>query len=50
MNNHDKMVCGNDSLHGLEAPKDNAKTQEETGNQGSYQGTNRKKAIEDSGF
>jgi hypothetical protein len=42
MNNHDKMVLGNDSLHGIEDPKDKTKSQEETGNQSGYQGTNRK--------
>jgi hypothetical protein len=42
MNNHKKMVFGNDSLHGLETTKDKNKTQEETGNQGGYQGQNRK--------
>jgi hypothetical protein len=41
MNNHDKMVLGNDSIHGLEDPKDKAKTKEDTGNQGAYQGPNR---------
>jgi hypothetical protein len=42
MNNHDEMMFENDSLHGLEEPKDKTKTQEDTGNQGSYQGPNRK--------
>jgi hypothetical protein len=42
MNNDDKMVFGNDSLHGLEDPKHKTKTQEETINQGGYQGQNRK--------
>jgi hypothetical protein len=42
MNNHDKMVFGNDSLHGLDEPKENTKIQEDTGNQGSYQVPNRK--------
>jgi hypothetical protein len=44
MNNHDKMVFRNDSLHGLESPKDKTKTQEETGNQGGYQGPNIKES------
>jgi hypothetical protein len=44
MNNHDKMVFGNDRLHGLEDPKDKTKTQEETGNQVGYQGPNRKES------
>jgi hypothetical protein len=44
MNNHDKMVFRNDSLHGLEDPKDKTKTQEETGNQGGYPGPNRKES------
>jgi hypothetical protein len=42
MNNHDEMVFKNDSLHGLKDPKDKTKTQENTGNQGGYQGPNRK--------
>jgi hypothetical protein len=42
MNNHDEMVFENDSLHGLEDTKDKTKTQEDTGNQGGYQGPNRK--------
>jgi hypothetical protein len=42
MNNHDEMVFEKDSLHGIEEPKDKTKTQEYTGNQGGYYGTNRK--------
>jgi hypothetical protein len=42
MNNHDKMVSEKDSLHGLEEPKDKTKTQEDTGDQGGYNGPNRK--------
>jgi hypothetical protein len=42
MSNHDEMVFENDSLHRLEEPKDITKTQEDTGNQGGYQGPNRK--------
>jgi hypothetical protein len=42
MNNHDEMVLGNESHHGLEDPKHQTKTQEDTGNQGGYQGPNRK--------
>jgi hypothetical protein len=42
MNNHDEVVFENDSLHGLEELKDKTKTQEDTGNQGGYQGPNRK--------
>jgi hypothetical protein len=40
MNNHDKIVFVNDSLHGLKDPKEKTKTQEDTGNQGGYQGPN----------
>jgi hypothetical protein len=46
MNNHDEMVLENDSLHGLEEPKDKTKTQEDTGNQGGYQGQNRKERYQ----
>jgi hypothetical protein len=42
MNNHDEMVFENDSIHGLEEPKEKTKTQEDTGNQGGYQRPNRK--------
>jgi hypothetical protein len=42
MNNHDEMVFEKDSPRGLEESKEKIKTQEDTGNQGSYHGTNRK--------
>jgi hypothetical protein len=46
MNNHDKMVFENDSLYGLEEPKDKTKTQEDTVNQGGCQGPDRKERYQ----
>jgi hypothetical protein len=50
MNNHDKMVFGNDILHGLEDPKDKTKTQEDTSNKGGHQGPNRKERDQEQRF